>query len=756
MAIDSPWVVDHPDWFISLDHPPFPAYSFNGPDLSENPNVHLHLEDHYYDRSDAAVVFKREDAHSGSARYLYHGNDGTTMPWNDTAQLNYLDPEVRESIIQTILKVAKRFPIIRFDAAMTLAKKHYQRLWFPEPGSGGDIPSRAEHGMTRQQFNAAMPIEFWREVVDRIAQEAPDTLLLAEAFWLMESYFVRTLGMHRVYNSAFMHLLRNEDNSKFRTLIKNTLEFDPEILKRYVNFMNNPDERTAVDQFGTGDKYFGICVLMATMPGLPMFGHGQVEGFHEKYGMEFRKAYMDEPEDTGLVERHKRQIFPLLHHRASFAGVENFLFYDLYSASGQVNEDVYAYSNGSGRHRSLVIYHNLNGTASGWLRYSASYSRNEASGDRRLMQRTIAEGLQIGTNTDNFLIYRDQVSGLEFIRSCREIIDEGWKLSLNEYEAHVYLDFRQVEDDSMENYKHLNDLLHGRGVPSIETAKQELTISPVLQPFSRFINPAYFEHLWNQAQSAMSEADLSALLEDASTKYRSFLEGIEQITGFSSEREVLLTNMRARLRNLMTLPSLKKVKRQGTSTYAKVLVEIKNALASDRANWLTMLGLIFTQDIGRLGGTQEAKIQTQGWMEEWTLERILEDTYGQLMGDASLARLMASKVKLLCGLHDWYVFASDQRLLVILTNWFQDVTTQKWLGVNRYQDILYYNQEAMREFIQWMLLTAVFFPAADLSRPDSKTMEIVLGAFEVIHQIGRLEGRAKFQVQKILDLARSS
>jgi len=29
-------------------------------------------------------------------------------------------------------------------------------------------------------------------------------------------------------------------------------------MKRYVNFMSNPDERTAVDQFGTGDKCFGL------------------------------------------------------------------------------------------------------------------------------------------------------------------------------------------------------------------------------------------------------------------------------------------------------------------------------------------------------------------------------------------------------------------------------------------------------------------------------------------------------------------
>ncbi len=211
------------------------------------------------------------------------------MPWNDTAQLNFCRADVREAVIQTILHVARQSPVIRFDAAMTLVKKHFHRLWFPAPGTGGDIPSRAGHGMTRAEFDAAMPEEFWREVVDRVAQEAPDTLLLAEAFWLLEGYFVRSLGMHRVYNSAFMNMFRDEMNAEYRHLIRSTLEFDPRILKRYVNFMSNPDERTAIDQFGKDDKYFGVATMMATLPGLPMFGHGQVEGLAEKYGMEFRR-----------------------------------------------------------------------------------------------------------------------------------------------------------------------------------------------------------------------------------------------------------------------------------------------------------------------------------------------------------------------------------------------------------------------------------------------------------------------------------
>ncbi|MBM4430950.1 MAG: alpha-amylase, partial [Chloroflexi bacterium] len=386
VAIDARWVIEHPDWFISLDYSPFPSHTFNGPDLSSDDRVGVFLEDHYYDRSDAAVVFKRLDRWTGSTRYIYHGNDGTRMPWNDTAQLNYLNPEVREAVIQTILHVARQFPIIRFDAAMTLTKKHFQRLWFPEPGSGGDIPTRAGQGLTKAQFDAAMPEEFWREVVDRVAVEAPDTLLLAEAFWLMEGYFVRTLGMHRVYNSAFMNMLKAEDNAKYRTTIKNVLEFDPEILKRFVNFMNNPDEETAVAQFGKEDKYFGVCTLMVTMPGLPMFGHGQIEGFTERYGMEYRRAYWDEQPDQNLIRRHEREIFPLLHRRYLFAEVEHFLLYDFFTPEGHVNEDVFAYSNRAGEERALVVYHNKYASARGWIHRSAAYSvKTTYNGDRVLV-----------------------------------------------------------------------------------------------------------------------------------------------------------------------------------------------------------------------------------------------------------------------------------------------------------------------------------------------------------------------------------
>ena len=486
MGIDSSWVVNHPEWFLSRHDSPYPSYRFEGPDLSNDDRVEIKIEDHYYEQSDAAVVFRRRDKWTGDTQYVYHGNDGTSFPWNDTAQLNYLSAQVREQVIQTILQVARSFPIIRFDAAMTLAKRHIQRLWFPTPGSGGAIPSRAECSMTTAQFDAAIPHEFWREVVDRVAVEVPGTLLLAEAFWLMEGYFVRTLGMHRVYNSAFMVMLRDEDNANYRSVLKNTMEFDPGIMKRYVNFMSNPDERTAIDQFGNGDKFFGVASMMATLPGLPMFGHGQVEGFTEKYGMEYYRPKYDETPTDWLVERHQREIAPLLHRRRIFAESDNFLLYDFWRPDGTVDENVFAYSNRSGDQRALILFNNSYSSTSGTIHHSTNYA-DKASGAMR--QREVRDGLGLVTGDDVFVGFRNMSNGLEYIRVAADIAHQGFSIDLRGYQYAVMLDWRELRSDAQHPWSQLHDLLHGEGVPSLEEAFTDLTMKPVHDAVLALLEP---------------------------------------------------------------------------------------------------------------------------------------------------------------------------------------------------------------------------------------------------------------------------
>ena len=445
-AIDGRWVVERPDRFIQTDAPPFPAYRFTGPDLSHDPRVRLHLEDGYDTQTDAAVVFRREDAETGQVRYLYHGNDGTVMPWNDTAQLDFTRAETREAVLSTLVGLARQFPILRLDAAMTLARRHVQRLWFPPPGQGGAIPSRAERGLSQAAFNAAMPREFWVEAVERVAAEAPDTLLLAEAFWMMEAYFVRTLGMHRVYHSAFMHMLRDGDNAGFRRILRDLLAYSPDVLERYANFLSNPDEETAAQQFGTMERYFTAATLQATLPGLPMLGHGQLEGSREKYGMEAARAHDDESVDAGLLAHHETMIFPLLRERARFSGTDGFHLFDHVAPDGSVNEDVYAFCNRApdGR-RSLVLVNHGGAPARGRLRDGAP--RNEgAIHTPDLQARSLADALGIRPDEGVYYGLFEQRSGQWRLLRGADLAADGLAFDLGPWESRVFTEFVERVD----------------------------------------------------------------------------------------------------------------------------------------------------------------------------------------------------------------------------------------------------------------------------------------------------------------------
>lgn len=446
MGIDSPWLAEHPEWFLSVSHSPFPSYRFTGENLSDDPRIEVRLEDHYTDQSDAAVVFELRHKGNGqktgqSMRYVYHGNDGTSLPWNDTAQLDYLQPALREHMIEVLVGLAHRLPILRIDAAMTLVKQHVQRLWHPAPGQGGAIPSRAERGMSRQDLDQQMPREFWRQVFERLAEEAPDTLLVAEGFWMMEDYFVRHLGVHRIYNAAFLHKLRDEDNQGFRELLTQALADDPALLERMANFLTNPDEPPAAAALGKGDKYFALATLLVTLPGLPLFGHGQMEGLAEKYGMEYRRAEYTEAADPHFVRRHRREIVPLLERRSLFAHAAGLRLVDLVDDEGRVQDDGIALVQRHESQRALVVVNNRRAPLRGRLVGCRPY---RTANGTLVEGESLARALGLGRKEPEWraLVFPpgENLPPQPFTSTFEELEDRGLEIELPPYGSRVFLD----------------------------------------------------------------------------------------------------------------------------------------------------------------------------------------------------------------------------------------------------------------------------------------------------------------------------
>ena len=726
VGIDGRWLIEHPDWFIGLPECPFPAYSFTGDNLADDSRVAVHIEDGYWNRSDAAVVFKRVDRWTGDVKYIYHGNDGTSMPWNDTAQLDYRKAEVREAVIQTILHVARLSPIIRFDAAMTLTRRNFQRLWFPEPGSGGDIPSRAGFGMSREEFDRMMPVEFWREVVDRVAAEAPDTLLLAEAFWMLEGYFVRSLGMHRVYNSAFMNMLRDEKNSEYRKLIRNTLEYDPRILSRYVNFMSNPDEETAVEQFGRDDKYFGICTLMATMPGLPMLGHGQVEGFAEKYGMEFRRPRWPEQVNQGLVDRHELQIFPLLRDRQLFAGVERFRLYDFADAAGGVNEDVFAYSNDVEGRRSLVVYHNRFADTSGWIHRSVPFVSRPGIDGAEVSGADLREGLRLADGDENVLAFRDAVSGLEYLRPVAELRNSGLFVQLGAYQLHVFLDFKELPADAA--LTRLMDRLGGRGTASIEDDLKDLEVQPVLEP-------------WRNLLDVLSEHGPSADTRDDAIL--AFIVAARRFAGDPGPSADLVMAACDRLDVLQEDSGPEHDQMTGARPETDRLSHLGQQLVL--AAWTVARALDFGTDPSADNVRRAAERCTT-----WRLGRALEACLRKQGVAGALADQARLVLQLLFALHGWLcdepeAASGDRRSLAELLGRDE---VMSFLSVHTHGGRRWFLKERAEALINWLEL---------LSRPQarrtgSSTEQAVTTVNLVVSQLSQAVAASKFDFDELLDM----
>jgi len=96
--------------------------------------------------------------------------------------------------------------------------------------------------------------------------------------------------------------------------------------------------------------------------------------------MEFQRARLQEAPNQGLIDHFEAQIVPLLRERRRFAGSADFRLYDVRSESGRLIEDVFAYSNGRGDDRSLIVYHNRFGDASGWIRDAVPFAAKQGDG----------------------------------------------------------------------------------------------------------------------------------------------------------------------------------------------------------------------------------------------------------------------------------------------------------------------------------------------------------------------------------------
>jgi hypothetical protein len=275
--------------------------------------------------------------------------------------------------------------------------------------------------------------------------------------------------MHRVYNSAFMTMLRDGKNAEYRTILRDTTAYDPELLRRYVNFLTTPDEEPAAVGFGVGDRALLAATLAATLPGVPMLGHGQWEGQRERYGMEYRAPRTSDPISADHVERYDREIAPLLRARHLFAGVTDFRWFDAKSGNKSARESAYAFSNAAASARSLVIA--LNSDTAGEITIqhaapavtpSSSLAGTPAS---PLPASAIADRLGVSASAGDVVELRDAITNRSLLVKTASLVRDGLTVRLPAYGRVVFWGIAQHQSTPSEPWADLaaqanGELLH--------------------------------------------------------------------------------------------------------------------------------------------------------------------------------------------------------------------------------------------------------------------------------------------------------
>jgi hypothetical protein len=460
-----------------------------------------------------------------------------------------------------------------------------------------------------------------------------------------------------------------------------------------------------------------------------------------------------------------------------FSQVQDFLLYDFYTPEGSVNEDVFAYSNKAGDERALVVYHNKFASTRGWIRISAAYSVKSESGDHLLVQKKLGEGLGLSDDSNTFCIFRDLKNNLEYIRNSKEISDQGLYIELEAYTCRVFTSFSEIQDNEWHQYANLAGYLNGRGVPDINEALKEIILQPVHQAYRELVNPGFFRWVITNRNldptstelETSSDTSSQQLMAEVNQKTSRLMEEVNQITQSSADVTSIVEELQKDFIAILSLPHFPNAYRQlQTKKYQSAIKylhagNVKNSpwVCGDTYTWSVALGWLFTSQLGRIISNDAYEEISRSWVDEWVLNKILVSTLNDLGLDERSGWRAVTLVKLLTTHHSWWKTISSSKnkkdgsgLYQVMSSLLSDSDALTYLGVNRYQDILWFNKEAIEDLFWWLFIVGLVEIVTTYNQNDqsSEMGRMILACNEAVTNLLNAAQESGYKLEKLLAL----
>jgi len=220
MALDHPWVEEHPEYFVSGTEDL----------LAREPQNYIRVK---RNKGDLILAYGRDPYFSG---------------WPDTLQLDYSHPDTQEAMIGELQKIAGQCDGVRCDMAMLILPEVFERTWGRKPPS------------------------FWPQATQRVRQRAPDFCFMAEVYWDLE-WTLQQQGFNYTYDKRLYDRLREGHARPVREHLHAALDYQTKLAR----FLENHDEPRAAASFDP-QVHQAAAVITYFIPGLRFFHQGQFEG----------------------------------------------------------------------------------------------------------------------------------------------------------------------------------------------------------------------------------------------------------------------------------------------------------------------------------------------------------------------------------------------------------------------------------------------------------------------------------------------
>jgi hypothetical protein len=220
MALDHPWVENHPEYFVGGTES----------DLAGAPGNYVRLQG------------------PRGPLILAHGRDPYFPGWPDTLQLDYGNPATQAAMTQELLRVAERCDAVRCDMAMLVLPDVFERTW------GRKAP------------------RFWPMAIGTVRERFPEFAFMAEVYWDLE-WTIQQEGFDYAYDKRLYDRLREGNGRPVREHLCAELTYQNKLAR----FMENHDEPRAAATFEP-KMHRAAAVMTYLSPGLRFFHQGQLEG----------------------------------------------------------------------------------------------------------------------------------------------------------------------------------------------------------------------------------------------------------------------------------------------------------------------------------------------------------------------------------------------------------------------------------------------------------------------------------------------